>query len=156
MNYFGFVGWLSFLAWIIADTVSRYILPQMDSVYDALEELSAGGWGTGRAGFFLSFAVQVLLSAAFAYILTTWSAWCVLRCFVYTREVENKALYFVTGFLCCECALGKMAKAGRYRSFFMSVFHFTMAMGAFVVFSMNPKPLQEAYPWLTRLMGVEL
>jgi hypothetical protein len=143
------------MAWVMGDTVPRYILSQLESVWDALEDLSAGGWGTGRFGKPLSLAIQIVLSVSLAYVLTVWSAWCVLRCISYTRSPETgRALYFITGFVCCEYALGKMAKACRYRGFFMSVFHFTMGMGAFVIFAMNPQPMKEAYPWLIRWMGV--
>jgi hypothetical protein len=143
------------MTWIIADTVPRYILPWLSSVWGTLEDLAAGGWGTGRFGRILSLALQIIFSVALAYILTVWPAWCVLRCMSHTRPPETVgALYFITGFLCCEYALGKMAKADRYRGFFMSVFHFTMAMGAFVVFAMNPLPMKEAYPWLVRWMGM--
>jgi hypothetical protein len=157
MNYLGFAGWLFFLTWIVADTIPRYVLPSLHSVYDALEELDAGAWGTGRLGAPLSLLIQAVLSAFLAYVLTTWSTWCVLRCIVYTQTLESgKSFYFITGFLCCEYALGKMAKADRHRGFFMSVFHFVMAMGAFVVFAMNPAPIKTAFPWLLRLMDIDL
>jgi hypothetical protein len=85
----------------------------------------------------------------------SWAVWCVLRYFAYTKGLDSRrALYFVTALLCCEYPLGKLAKADRYRGFFMSVFHFAMGMGAFVVFVINPIPIKEAYPWLMRLTGV--
>ena len=155
MNYVGFAGWLFFMTWVVADTIPRYVMPRLAHVCDTLEDLAAGGWGTGRQGFFLSMAIQIVLSAALAYILMTWSAWCVLRCIVYTRTPgTGRALYIATGFLCCEYALGKIAKAGRYRGFFISVLPLAMAMGAFVVFTVNPRPIAEAFPWLAALMGV--
>ncbi|MDR3264999.1 MAG: hypothetical protein LBT15_03210 [Synergistaceae bacterium] len=154
MNYLNFTGWLFIMTWLIADMVPRYILPWLNSVWSALEDLAAGGRGTGRFGRPLSLAVQMVISVALAYILTAWSAWCVLRCINYTRSPETaRILYFLTGFICCEYALGKMARADRYRGFFMSVFHFTMAMGACVIFAINPLPMKEAYPWLVRWMG---
>lgn len=157
MNYLSFVGWLLFMTWIISDTIPRYIQPHLHSIWDGLEELAAGGWGTGRAGGPLSLVIQIVIAVALAYVLTVWSAWCVLRCISYTRDPETgRALYFLTGFVCCEYALGKMAKVDRYRGFFMSVFPFTMAMGAFVIFTLNPVPMQEAYPWLLRWMGMNL
>jgi hypothetical protein len=143
------------VTWIVADTVPRYILPKLASVWEALEELNAGGWRTGIPGRPLSFVIQIIISISLAYILAAWSAWCVLRCISYTRSPETgRMLYFITGFVCCEYALYKMAKADRYRGFFMSVFHFTMGMGAFVVFAINPLPMQDAYPWLLRWMGI--
>jgi hypothetical protein len=155
MNFIRFTGWLLFMTWVAADTVPRYITPHLDSVCDTLENLSSGGWGTGRSGFFLSWAIRIVLAVFLAYLLTAWSVWCVLRCLAYTQAPETgRALYIVTGFLCCEYALGKMAKAGRYNGFFISVFPFTMAMGAFVVFTLNPRPAAEAFPWLTALMGM--
>jgi hypothetical protein len=155
MNYLRFTGWLAFAAWVLADSLPRFVLPQLHTLYDALEELASGGWGTGRWGASLSLAIQVILSGFLAYALTTWSVGCVLWCFVHTRAPETSGLlYFGTGFLCCEYALGKMARADRYRGFFMSVFHYTMAMGAFVVFAINPLPIKDSYPWLMRLMGV--
>jgi hypothetical protein len=156
VNYLSFVGWLLFVTWILADSVPRFVLPRLHTLYDILGELASGGWGAGRWGNPLSLIIQIVLSGFLAYALTTWSVWCVLRCFAYTRAPETSGLlYFGTGFLCCEFALGKMARADRHRGFFMSVFHYTMAMGAFVVFSMNPLPIKDFYPWLTRLMGVD-
>ena len=46
-----------------------------------------------------------------------------------------------------------MAKFDKYRGFFMSVFHFAIAMGAFIVFSQNYAAIKVYYPWLIRLMG---
>lgn len=155
MHYLNFTSWLFFMTWVIADSVPRYVLPRLFPVYDALEELETGGWGTERLGKPLSLTIQILLSLSLAYILTIWSTWCVLRCIVFTRVPDtSRALYFVTGFICCEYALGKIAKADRHRGFFISVFPYTMAMGAFVVFSMNYQPMKEAFPWLIRWMGV--
>ncbi|MDR1648942.1 MAG: hypothetical protein LBR71_01665 [Synergistaceae bacterium] len=149
MNYIGFAGWLFFMTWVMADTIPRYVAPHLGSVCDTLENLASGGWGTGRMGFFLSLATRIVLSAFLTYILMSWSVWCVLRCFAYTQGLETgRALYFVTGFLCCEYALGKIAKVGKYRGFFISVLPFAMAMGAFVVFTVNPRPIAEAFPWL--------
>ena len=157
MHYFKFVGWLAFAAWILSDTASRYLIPRLYPIYDALEELSSGAWNTGKAGRFLSLVVQILLSLALTWLLTAWSAWCVLRCMAFTQGMESgRFLYFLSGFVCCEYALAKMAKTDRYRSFFMSIFHFTMAMGAFVVYGMNPHAIKEVYPWLARWMGVNL
>ncbi|MDR1377812.1 MAG: hypothetical protein LBJ36_02010 [Synergistaceae bacterium] len=156
MNYLSFAGWLLFATWILADSVPRFVLPRLHAIYDALEELASGGWGTGRWGSPLSLVIQVVLSGFLAYLLTIWSVWCVLRCFTYTRfPGTSGVLYFGVGFLCCEYALGKMARAGRYRGFFMSVFHYAMGMGAFVVFAMNPLPIKDFYSWLMRLMGVD-
>jgi hypothetical protein len=155
VNYIGFAGWLFFMTWVVADTIPRYVMPHFASVCDTLENLTSGGWGTGRAGSFLSTAIQIVLSAFLAYTLMTWSVWCVLRCIVYTRVPgTGRALYVVTAFLCCEYALGKIARTGRYRGFFISVLPFAMAMGAFVVFTVNPRPIAEAFPWLTALVGV--
>jgi hypothetical protein len=65
-------------------------------------------------------------------------------------------LHFFIGFLCCEYALARMTNAEKYRGFFMSVLHFTFAMGAFVIFSMNPQPIKDYYPWLVGYMGVDI
>jgi hypothetical protein len=155
MNYFGFSGWLLFMMWVVADTVPRYVMPRLAPICDTLDNLASGGLGTGRSGFLLSVAIQVVLSAALSYILMTWSAWCVLRCIVYTRTPgTGRALYVVTGFLCCEYALGKIARAGRSRGFFISVLPLVMAMGAFLVFTVNPRPIADAFPWLAAFMGV--
>jgi hypothetical protein len=155
MNYLSFTGWLFFMAWVVSDTIPRYAMPQLAHVCDTLENLASGGWGTGRQGFFLSMVIQIILSAALAYILMIWPVWCVLRCIVYTRVPgTERALYVVTAFLCCEYALGKIARAGRYRGFFMSVLPVAMAMGAFVVFTVNPRPIADAFPWLAAFMGV--
>ncbi len=157
MHYLDFAGWLVFIAWIVSDTVPRYLMPLLYPVYDALEEMRNGAWGLGRLGAPLSLIVQILLSLTLAWILTAWSAWCVLRCMAYTHGMATgKAPYFLTGFLCCEYALTRMAMADRHRGFFLSVFHFAMAMGAFVVYSITPAPIGEVYPWLVRWMGVRL
>jgi len=156
INYLKFTGWLFFMTWIASDTVPRYILPRLESVYDALEDLSGGAFCAKNLGVPLSLTIQVILSVSFAYILTIWPVWCVLRYFTYTKGMDaGRWLYALTGFLCCEYALGKMAKAYRYRSFFMSVFHYTFAMGAYVVFIINPTPAAAAYPWLIRLVSFE-
>ena len=155
MNYLRFLGWLMFMTWVIADGFPRYVLPRLAAVYDALEELAAGGWGTKRFGAGLSLAVQIPVSFSLAYIFTIWSAWCVLMCMAYTQDpAGGRFLYYITAFFCCEYALGKMAKADRHRGFFMSILPFVMPMGAFVVFAMNPLPLEDAYPWLMRWMGI--
>ncbi|NLL36610.1 MAG: hypothetical protein GX256_03695 [Fretibacterium sp.] len=157
MHYLKFAGWLAFITWIVSDTTCRYLIPLLSPVYDALEELRSGAWNTGKAGPLLSLIIQIGLSLALAWLLTTWSSWCVLFCMTHTQSMETgRFLYSFTGFLFCEYALAKMAKVDRYRSFFMSIFHFTMAMGAFVVYSMNPTSIRSLYPWLARWMGVSL
>ena len=144
------------MTWLIGDTVTRYILPRLGNVYDALEDLSGGAFCAKNLGAPLSFAIQVVISVSLAYILTIWPVWCVLRYFAYTRGMDSgRYLYAITGFLCCEYALGKMAKADKYRGFFMSVFHYTFAMGAYVIFTINPRPIVTAYPWLMRLVGFD-
>jgi len=142
------------MTWIVSDTVPRYILPRLESAYNALEDLSRGAFCAKNFGRSLSLAIQVIISISLAYILTIWPVWCVLRYFTYTKGMDaGRWLYALTGFLCCEYALGKMAKAYRYRSFFMSVFHYTFAMGAYVVFTINPTPITTAYQWLMRLIS---
>ena len=136
--------------------VPRYILPRLSGIYDALEELSEGAFCAKKLGAPISLAIQVIISVSLAYILTIWSVWCVLRYFTYTRGMDTgRWLYAITGFSCCEYALGKMARADKYRGFFMSVFHYTFAMGAYVVFTINPMPITTAYSWLVRLVGFE-
>lgn len=157
MHYLDFAGWLIFITWIVSDMIPRYIMPLLYPAYDALEELRGGAWGMGRLGAPLSLAIQILISLTLTWILTGWSAWCVLRCMAYTRGMETgRALYFLSGFVCCEYALAKIARADRYRGFFLSVFHFSMAMGAFIVYSINPTPIGTVYPWLARWMGIPL
>jgi hypothetical protein len=79
-----------------------------------------------------------------------------LRYFEHVRSIDSwRALYGITGFLCCQYALGKMALATKYRGFFMSVFHYAIAMGAYIVFNINPMPIMDYYPWLIRLVGFE-
>lgn len=132
-------------------------MPRFDSLCDILDELSMGGFGAGRWGWLLSRLIQIILSVFLAYVLTIWPVWGLLRCISYTRSLDTGwALYFITGFIICEYPLGSMAKATKYRGFFMSVFHFAISMGAFVVFSMNPLAMKNAYPWLVRLMGIDL
>ena len=152
-----FTGWLFFMTWIVGDAVTRYILPQLERIYDTLEDLSKGAFCDKKLGAPLSKAIQIVLSVSLAYILTTWPVWCVLRYFTYTRGMESgRYLYGITGFLCCEYALGKMAKAHHYRGFFMSVFHYAFAMGAYIVFIINPTPIFESYPWLVRMVNFNL
>ena len=145
-----------FITWIVSDTVPRYILPQLEHVYDTLDSLAEGVFCAKSLGRPLSLSIQITISASLTYLLTIWPVWCVLRYFTYTKGMDaGRWLYALTGFLCCEYALGKMAKAYRYRSFFMSVFHYTFAMGAYVVFTINPTPIAAAYPWLIRLVSFE-
>ena len=154
INYLNFTGWLFFVTWIVSDMVPRHVLPQLERVYETLEELSRGVFCHQKLGGPFSKVIQIVLSISLAYILTTWPVWCVLRYFTYTKGMESgKYLYSITGFLCCEYALGKMARAHNYRSFFTSVFHYTIAMGAYIVFSINPSPITDVYPWLMRLMN---
>ena len=157
INYLRFAGWLVFMTWTVSDMVPRYILPQLERVYDTLEDLTKGAFCDKRLGGPLSNVIQIVLSISFAYILTIWPVWCVLRYFTYTREMDSgRYLYGITGFLCCVYALGKMALAQKYRGFFMSVFHHTIAMGAYTVFIINPRPIMEAYPWLVRMMNFNM
>ena len=154
MEYLKFAGCLALTAGLFAELACRCIVPLLASLYDKLEKLSRGDWGTGRWGAKASSGIQFVFSIALAYVLTTWSVWCVLRCIVYTRDLENgRGLYFLTGLICCEYALGKIAMADRYRGFFMSVLPFPMAMGAFVVFAMDPSPMGESYPWMIEWLG---
>ena len=156
INYLKFTGWLFFMTWMVSDSVPRYILPQLERVYDTLEELSGGAFCPKRIGGLLSFTIQIVLSISLAYSFTIWPVWCVLRYFTYVSGMDSgKYLYGITGFLCCEYALGKMAMAKKYRGFFMSVFHYAIAMGAYTVFIINPKPILEYYPWLIRLVGFD-
>ena len=142
------------MTWMVGDMIPRYVLPQLERVYDALEDLSEGAFCSKALGVPLSFAIQAVISVSLAYILTIWPVWCILRYFEHVRGMDSgRALYSITGFLCCEYALGKMAKAHKYRSFFMSVFHYTFAMGAYIVFTINPRPITDAYSWLMRLVG---
>ena len=136
--------------------VPLHILPQLERVYDTLEDLSKGAFCAKKFGEPLSLSIQIVVSVSLAYILAIWPAWCVLRYFEYTRELDGgRILYAVTGFLCCEYALGKIAKTAKHRGFFMSVFPYAISMGAYIVFIINPMPIKEAYPWLMRLVGFE-
>ena len=142
------------MTWTVGDMIPRYALPQLERVYDALDDLSKGSFCDPSLGRPLSLSIQIVVSVSLAYILTIWPVWCILRYFEYVRPMETgRALYGITGFLCCEYALGKMAKAYKYRGFFMSAFHYTIAMGAYTVFTINPRPIITAYPWLMRLMN---
>ncbi len=157
MHYLDFAGWLVFATWALSDLVPRYVMPLLHPVYDALEDMENGASPMGRLGTPISLLVQILISLILTWILTGWTAWCVLRCMAYAKNpATGKALYFITGFVCCEYALARIARADRYRGFFLSVFHFTMAMGAFIVYSINPAPIKEVYPWLVRWMGLDL
>ena len=154
MNYLRFMGWLAFMAWALCGVVPRYILPQLEHVYDILDDLSEGSFCEKSLGRPLSISIQVVLSLFLAYVLTIWPVWCVLRYFEFTRPLETgRALYGISGFLLCEYPLGEMANSYKYRGFFTSVFHYTMAMGAYVVFIINPIPIMDYYPWLMRLVG---
>ena len=144
------------MTWIVSDTVPRYILPQLEHVYDTLDNLAEGAFCAKSLGRPLSFSIKIIISVFLAYLLTIWPVWCVLRYFEYVRPVGSwMALYGITGFLCCQYALGKMALANKYRGFFASVFHYAIAMGAYIVFIINPNPIVEYYPWLMRLAGFE-
>ena len=70
MHYLNFAGWLVFITWIVSDTVPRCLMPLLYPVYDALEEMRLGAWGTGRLGTPLSLTIQILISLTLAWILT--------------------------------------------------------------------------------------
>ena len=61
MHYLNFAGWLVFITWIVSDTVPRCLMPLLYPVYDALEEMRLGAWGTGRLGTPLSLTIQIHL-----------------------------------------------------------------------------------------------
>ena len=157
MNYLNFAGWLLFMTWVISDIVPRYILPQLEHVYDTLDSLAEGAFCAKSLGRPLSLLIQVVVSISLAYLLTAWPVWCILRYFEHVRHIDDswRVLYGITGFLCCLYALGKMASAHKYRGFFMSTFHYAVAMGAYIVFIINPRPIMEAYPWLVNMMGFQ-
>ncbi|WP_314717263.1 hypothetical protein [uncultured Fretibacterium sp.] len=154
LNYLEFAGWLILITWIASYVFPRYIMPSLHPLCDALEELHGGSGGMGFLGAPLSLLFQIILSLALTWLLTGWSAWCVLYCRAYTRGMTTGRIqYYLTGLFCCEFALSRMAKADRYRGFFLSVLPFAMAMGAFIVYSVNPASIRKMYPWLVRWMG---
>ncbi|MCL2768229.1 MAG: hypothetical protein FWE49_05845 [Synergistaceae bacterium] len=134
----------------------RFILPQLERVYDTLDELEKGAFCAKSFGGPLSLTIQIILSVSLAYILTIWPVWCVLRYYEYVRLMDDgRSLYGITGFILCQYALAKLALSTKYRGFFMSVFHYAVAMGAYLVFIINPMSIKDSYPWLIRLVGFE-
>lgn len=154
LEYLKFISWTALWAWIWSDTARRYILPVFSGFYKMLDEMS----NDESLGFIrrkaLPFGIELVVAIFWAYVLMSWSVWCVLRCVMYTQNPEaNRWLFFISGFVCCELALGKVAAASQHRNF-LATFPYVMAMGAFTVFSLNYDPIRTAFSWLTKFVGV--
>ena len=145
-------------AWILSSTYNSYVIPRIQSFYDIADDMA----GEGRGGSFpaslpevASLALRIVLTAVQLYILGIWSAYCTLRVVRVTHipGTEYKWLLYVAAFFVCEGALGTVAYRENYRGI-LSVLHYAMAMGMFVMFCLNPGMMVPVYPWLIRIMKV--
>ncbi len=146
-------------AWILSSSYSRYVLPRVESVHDlaeSLEKRHADGDLRGPLPGIAAGSLRVVLSLSQIYVLGIWSGYCVLRVIRYTHlpGAEHKWIMHVLAFLICEGALGVIAHRETYRGI-LSILHSAMAMGMFVMFSLNPYMMAPVYPWLIRTMGIQ-
>jgi hypothetical protein len=103
----------------------------------------------------IALTIEIIFIMCLTYALVSWSAWCVLRCVMYTQGMETyRWVYFVPGFLCCELALGKASNAAPYRNL-LGLIPYVMGMGAFVVFSLNYEPIRTSFAWMIKFVGLE-
>ena len=123
------------------------------------EMAKASSPGDGRVNYYFIRAIALSIEFVFAiglsYVLISWSTWCVLRCVMYTQGMETyRWVYFIPGFLCCEIALNHAVKAFPYRNL-LGLLPYIVAMGAFVIFSLNYQPIHSSFSWLIEFVGLE-
>lgn len=146
-------------AWILSSSYVRYLIPRVQSVYDLIEKLETGESEevlNGPLPRLAAGSMRVVLSLSQMYVLGIWSGYCVLRVIRYTHlpGAEHKWIFHVIAFLVCEGALGVIAQRETYRGI-LSILHSAMAMGMFVMFSLNPYMMAPVYPWLIRVMKIK-
>ncbi|WP_024822908.1 hypothetical protein [Aminobacterium mobile] len=146
-----FVLW----AWVLSSTYARYVVPQVASLYASLERLEEGRGNSALFPKVIVFSIKIVLTFVQMYVLSTWSAYSVLRTLRFVQSPDiKKWICYLLAFLICEGALGVVARREEYRGF-LSIVHSAMAMGLFVIFAFNPSLMKDTYPWLIRAMGVD-
>ena len=159
IEYLKFIFWTALWAWVLSDTYARYVMPFIDKFYNALDEITNASLEKGKREYYfrktITMSIEIIFSIFLAYIMISWSVWCLLRCVLYTQGLDvDRWVYFISGGICCELALGRAARALPHRNFFASM-PYIMAMGAFVVFSMNYEPVRTTFPWVIKFVGLD-
>jgi len=157
-EYFKFISWTALWAWTLSDTAARFIIPLTDRFYDSLDMIAKTGLKEGRSILYVKVIIpfiKFIFLMMTTYVLVSWSTWCVLRCVLYTQGLETgRWIFFIPGFLCCEIALSKASRASSRQSI-VYIIPYIMAMGAFVVFSLNYEPIRTTFSWLIPFVGLE-
>jgi hypothetical protein len=159
LEFFKFLSWTAIWAWVLSDTTARFAVPYFTKFYNALDEMTIIGSGKGKTNYYfvktIALLTEIIFSICLTYIMISWSVWCVLRCVLYTQGLEtNRWIFFISGGLCCELAISKVAKASPHRNF-LGVLPFIMSMGAFVYFSINYEPIRTTFPWMIKFVGLD-
>ena len=157
-EFLKFISYTALWAWVLSDIVSRYAVPYIERFFDALDEMANVNTDNGKGQYYFRKTITVLIQIIFAicltYVMTSWSVWCILRCVLYTQTPDvSRPLFFITGGICCVLSLGSAARATTHKNF-LSVVPYVVAMGAFVVFSLNYEPIRKSFPWLIKFVGL--
>lgn len=145
--------------WILSSSYSRYVVPRVQSVFDLADSIESGKGQfklEGPLARIASGSLRVVLTFSQMYLLGIWAGYCTLRIIRYTHlpGVEHKWFFHIAAFFICEGALGVIAHRETYRGI-LSILHSAMAMGMFVMFSLNPYMMAPVYPWLIKVMGIK-
>lgn len=143
-------------AWIVSTSYSRYITPRVQAALDTVEKLADTEKDVKELHVRISaISLRIVLTVGQMYALGIWSGYCALRTIRYTHlpGVEHKWIYHVLAFFICEGVLGYIAQKETYRGI-LSILHSAMAMGMFVMFSLNPYMMVPIYSWLIRVMKI--
>jgi hypothetical protein len=154
VRYLEFMMPIFLWGWALSSIYARFVIPRIASLGKAVTGLRQGAYGGGFFAVATAYVIRVALSLSQMYVLGTWSAYCVLRAVSYAAASDvTRWHYMVGGAVLAEFALAIVGRAEQYDGF-LSVFHTIMAMGAVVIFSMNPFHIKAVYPWLMKLMEV--
>ena len=159
LEFFKFFSWTALWAWVLSDTAVRFVLPLIDKFHNILGEITKTSLNEEKSKYYfmktIALSLEFIFSICFTYVLTSWTVWCVLRCVLYTQGmVTNRWPFFIAGFLCCELALAHPARASTRKNF-LGVLPYILAMGAFMVFSLNYDPIRTTFPWIIKFVGLE-
>jgi hypothetical protein len=157
-EYFRFVSWIALWAWILSDIVAKYIIPSIDKFYVAVADIGKPNQYEGKLYCFfkkiISLLIAIVFTLLFTYITTSWSVWCILRYVKFTHGLDVYGwVYFISGGILCELALGKVARASTYNGFLGMLPHI-MAMGAYLCFPLDYNIIRTVYPWLINFVGL--
>ena len=90
------------------------------------------------------------------YIQSAWSAFSVLKVLEYAQQPgATRWVYYASGFLLCEGALGVIARKDPGLSIFR-VLRSVIPMGSFAVFALVPSRIDIFYGWLRALASFRL